>query len=141
MGAQINSLSLSKSHAMEALLKEVSQKRGAHRRVESNSETSIQALARMARGDLPSYPGRTLTRKLRSRKSCAKMSQSSMITTIFRPARFWRSRPRQPRGSGVRHLVRRECIWTCRAFVPGTSPDLASGFDIDVNTHTSILAY
>ena len=125
MGAQVNSLtvSLSKSHAMEALVQELHEKREAHgeSRKRKRDVESTEG-ARMARSDLP---GRILTLKLRNQKSYAKMSQSSMRRTNHWLAHFRRSRQRQPRGSGTRHLVRRKSICARRAFVPGTSRNVA----------------
>ena len=74
MGAHVNTVSLSKSPAMDALLNEAREKREAHGESRKRSVTSSQLTrARMGRSDLPSYHGHTLTRKLNKRKSCAKM--------------------------------------------------------------------
>ena len=128
MGTNLNSVSPSKSQAMEALLKEVREARGAHgeSRKRKRDVDSTQACRNgQKRSAILSWTYSDT--EAEEPEILSGDVQSSMSTTNVCPAHFLRSRHRQPRGSGVRHLVRRKHIWTCRAFVRGTSREFASG--------------
>ena len=118
MGAHINSLSLSKSEAMEAVLKEVREKRLANR--ESGKR----------KRDVHSSEACPNAQKRSANVAWAySVSEYAHGTLADRLAAEFEKRLRregQPRGSGVRHLVRRKCVQKCRAFVPGTSRNFAS---------------
>ena len=132
MGAQIDSLSLSKSQAMEALLKEVREKRGAHRESRKRKRDVHSSAC-------PNGQRRSAIVSWTYSDTEAEEPEILREDGAVIHENIWRSRQRQPRGSGARHLSRKKRTWTCRAFVPGTSWDFASGFDIVVNMHISIL--